>query len=186
MSVGLKRFRFTRADYYRLVGAGVLGEDDRVELIEGEILEMSPIGPRHTGCVKRVNALLGEMLRGRAIISVQDPVQLNEYSEAEPDLALLELRADYYAAGHPTPETVRLVVEIADSSLDYDQHIKAPLYARNHVQEYWLVNLVQNHLVVYRDPREGSYATVRVSRRGETVSPLAFPDLQIAVADILG
>jgi Uma2 family endonuclease len=166
--------------------AGVLGEDDRVELIGGEILDMSPIGRRHTACVKRLNRLLSRLVGDAAIVSVQDPVLLSEHDEPEPDLALLRPRPDFYASVDVTPDAVLLVIEVADSSVEYDRQVKAPLYARGRIPELWIVDLVRDHVAVYRDPTSGGYGTTRVARRGETISPSAFAELTIAVDEILG
>lgn len=186
MALELKRYRFTTAEYDRLGQAGVLGEDDRVELIEGEILEMSPIGRIHASRVDRLNRVFNRGVGDAAIIRIQNPIVLGDHSEPEPDLALLRPRADFYAEQHPTEEDVLLVIEVADSSVEYDRQIKAPLYARNGIPEFWLLDLGRDHLVVYRDPTGDGYATTRVVRRGEAISPLAFPHLVIPVADILG
>ncbi len=186
MALELKRYLFTRAEYHRLAEAGVLGEDDRVELIEGEILEMSPIGRRQWACVDRLSHLFVRAVGNEAIVHVQNPVPLNERSEPEPDLTLLRFRADFYASADPTPADVLLVVEVADSSVEYDRQVKAPLYARTGIPELWLLDLGRDHLVVYREPSGSGYGTTRVLRRGETISPVAFPDLVIPVVDLLG
>ncbi len=186
MALELKRYLFTRAEYHRLAEAGVLGEDDRVELIEGEILEMSPIGRRQWACVDRLSHLFVRAVGNEAIVHVQNPVPLNERSEPEPDLTLLRFRADFYAPADPTPADVLLVVEVASSSVADDRDIKAPLYARARIDELWLVDLVANRLAVYRDPSPTGYRTIRVCGRGEQVSPLFAPDVMIDVDAILG
>ena len=166
--------------------AGVLGEDDRVELIDGEIFEMSPIGRKHAGCVNRLNYLFSSRLAGRAVVSVQNPIQLSEHAEPQPDLTLLRPRADFYTDAHPTSEAILLVVEVADSSAEFDRQVKAPLYARSGIPEFWLVDVDQDRVGVYRDPTSAGYATTCVLRRGDVINPSAFPDLEIAVAEILG
>ena len=186
MALQLTRHRFTIADYHRMAEAGVLGEDDRVELIDGEIFEMSPIGRKHAGCVNRLNYLFSSRLAGRAVVSVQNPIQLSEHAEPQPELTLLRPRADFYTDAHPTSEAILLVVEVADSSAEFDRHVKAPLYARSGIPELWLVELDRSHVAVYRDPTRDGYGTTRVLGQGDVISPLAFPDLQIAVAEILG
>ena len=186
MALHPTRHRFTTEDYHRIAEAGVLGEDDRVELIDGEILDRGPIGRRHAACVDRLTERLVGDLAGRAIVRVQNPVLLGEHSEPQPDLALLRRRADYYAAGHPAPADILLVVEVADTSVEFDRQVKAPLYARSGLPELWIVDVDRDHVTVHRDPTSEGYATVRVLRRGDTISPLAFPDLTIAVDDILG
>jgi Uma2 family endonuclease len=177
---------FTVAEYYRMAEAGILGEDDHVELIEGEIIQMSPIGPRHSGGVGRLTSLFSRIFGASAIVWVQNPVRLGERCEPEPDLALLKPRADFYASAHPTSADVLLVVEVADSSVDYDRGVKAPLYARSGIPEYWLDDVGQQHVTIYREPTPDGYAVVRVARRGETIRPVMLPDLEVAVDDILG
>ena len=186
MALEVTRRRFTTADYHRMAKSGVLTEDDRVELIDGEILEMSPIGRKHAACVDRVAHLFFRRLEERAIVRVQGPVVLSEHAEPQPDLTLLRPRADFYAAAHPTPEAILLVVEVADSSAEFDRQVKAPLYARSGIPELWLVELDQDRVGVYRDPTSAGYATTRVLRRGDAINPLAFPELEVTVAEILG
>ena len=186
MALQPARRLFTATEYYRMAEAGVLTEDDRVELIDGEILEMSPIGRRHSACVARLTSVFSQRLGAAVIVWPQNPVRLSERSEPEPDLALLRPRPDFYASAHPTPADVLLIVEVGDTSVEYDRQVKAPLYAHSGIPELWIVDLNRHHLGVYRDPSEAGYGTTRVLRRGESISPLAFPDLTIAVDDILG
>ena len=187
MSVPLKRHYFTAAEYYRMADAGILTPDDRVELIEGEIIEMSPIGKRHASCVDRiVNIVLGR-LSGRAIVRVQNPVRLSDFSEPQPDVSLLRPREDFYAAGHPRPDDVLLVVEVADTSVDYDRGVKVSLYARSGIPEVWLVDLAEDRIEIYANPSGGEYRDVRSASRGESVSSNAVADLTFfAVEEILG
>jgi hypothetical protein len=166
--------------------AGILTENDRVELIDGEIVEMVPIGHNHAGGVNRFNRLFSLCFADAAIVSVQNPVRLGEYSEPEPDLALLRPRADFYASAHPTPADVLLLVEIADTSLDFDRGVKAPLYARAGIPEVWLVDLGGETVAVYREPSPEGYRATRVLRAGERVATLAFPERELAVAALLG
>ena len=169
-----------------MVEAGILHEDSPVELIEGEILEMSPIGRRHKACVDRLTEIFVPAVRGVAIVRVHSSIVLGERSEPEPDLALLRRRDDFYANADETPEDVLLVVEVADSSEVYDRQTKASLYARHGILELWIVSLNRDQILLHRDPTPGGYATLRVARRGESISPLAFPQLTIAVDAILG
>jgi len=186
MAVQLLRRSFTVEDYHRMAGARIFGEDDRVELIEGEIVEMSPIGSRHGACVKRLNSLFSERLGRRAIVSVQDPVRIGEHSEPQPDLALLMPRPDFYASAHPGPEEVLLVVEVAETSADVDREVKLPLYARAGLPEVWLVDLAEERIEVYRQPRPQGYQEVQRLGRGQCMASQAFPDLELAVGDVLG
>jgi Uma2 family endonuclease len=186
MAVRVSRRRFTVDEYRRMLEGGILAEDDRVELINGEIVEMAPIGSRHAACVKRLNNLFSRQVGDRAVVGVQDPVRLDEYSEPQPDLTLLRPRPDYYAGGHPGPEDVLLVVEVAETSAEYDRQIKVPLYARAGIREVWLVDLAASAVEVYREPTPEGYRQVRRFGRGETLSPEALPDINLALDDILG
>jgi len=165
--------------------AGILSEDDRVELIEGEIVEMSPIGSHHAACVKRLNRLFSRSVSD-AVVSVQDPIRLSEYSEPEPDLALLRPRADFYAEALPGPEDTLLVVEVMETSAQYDRERKLPLYAEAGIPEVWLVDLAAECIEVYRRPSPDGYEDVRRRCRGERLSPQAFPDVELAVDEVLG
>ncbi|MBI2954880.1 MAG: Uma2 family endonuclease, partial [Chloroflexi bacterium] len=160
--------------------------DDRVELIDGEVTEMTPIGRRHAGCVNRVNKLFAKTFGDDALVSVQNPVDLSEHNEPQPDLALLRPRPDFYAERHPIPEDIFLLVEVAESSADLDRQVKVPLYARSGIPEVWLVDLEQETITAYSGPTPGGYTTAQVLRRGERLAPAAFPDRAIAIADILG
>jgi Uma2 family endonuclease len=186
MAVRFARRRFSVDDYSRMAEAGILGEDDRVELIDGEVIEMPPIGPEHAGGVRRLATLFRRAIGDAAIVDVQNPVRLDEHSEPVPDLALLRHRHDLYASSHPTPEDVLLLVEVAKATVEYDRRVKAPLYARAGITEYWLVDLNRDVVVVYRGPHAAGYSVERAHRRGEQISPLAFPHLQLSVADLLG
>lgn len=186
MTVALKRRRFTVDDYHRMAAAGILAQHDRVELLDGEIIEMAPIGPVHAGYVNRLTALFTSRLGPRAVLSVQNPFVLSRYSEPQPDLALLQPRADFYASAHPRPEDVLLLVEVADTTVEFERRVKIPLYAAAGVREVWLLNLPAACLEACREPTTGGYADVRILGRGATVTPQALPDLTLDVADLLG
>lgn len=185
MALELKRRRFTTEEYHRMARAGILGEDDRVELIDGEIVEMTPIGRRHASCVATLSQQFAETLRGSVLIWPQNPIRLDDDSEPQPDLVLLRPRPDRYASADPTPDDVLLLVEVADTTVESDRRVKVPLYARSGIQEAWLVDLEQETVTVYLDPTAAGYRTARVARRGEQLAPSAFPDRPLAVADIL-
>jgi len=180
------RHRFTVDEYYRMADAGILHEDSRVELIDGEILDRSPIGPRHARGVRRLSNVIFRALDDAAVISVQNPIRIDEQNEPEPDLVLARHREDEYGDGHPTPEDILLVVEVADSSSAYDRQTKALLYARAGIADYWIADVGRDHVLMLRDPTESGYATTRILRRGEAVSPLAFPNLSLSIDEILG
>ncbi len=151
-----------------MVESGLLSEEDRTELIDGEVVEMAPIGSRHAGHLKRLVSLLSKAVGDQAIISVQDPVRLGDESQPQPDLTLLEPREDFYASAHPTAENVLLLVEIAESSLDYDRSTKIPLYARHQIPVVWLLNLEDDAVEIYEQPDADGYQIVH-SLRGEAV-----------------
>lgn len=176
---------FTVHEYHKMGEAGILTEDDRVELIEGEIVVMPPIGEGHFGNVNRFNDAF-YVFRGRAVIHIQNPVRLGLKSEPEPDVVLLKYRDDFYSGKFPEPEDVLLLVEIADSSLGYDRRTKEPLYAKAGIQEYWIVDLIHGELIVHREPSKSRYSSIQSFKPGDTIAPLAFPDVSLAVADLLG
>jgi Uma2 family endonuclease len=185
MSLQVLRHRFTVDEYYRMAEAGILHEDDRVELIEGEIVEMAPIGSNHASHVDRLAQLLFERIGRHAIIRVQNPIHLGEYSELQPDITLLHPRPDFYRTAHPGPEDILLLVEVAETSAAYDREVKASLYARSGIREYWLVDLVSESIEVYRGPIPEEYHQVRQLRHGDRIAPEAFPDVEIAIDDAL-
>jgi Uma2 family endonuclease len=166
--------------------AGIIHEDDRLELIEGEIVEVSAIGSRHAGCVNGLNGTFSDRLRGRVVIGVQNPVRLGGRTEPEPDITLLRPRPDYYRRAHPVPEEVLLLIEVADTSQDYDRDTKAPLYARYGIAEYWIIDLEEDRIEVYRSPSPDGYLEVAMVERGESLHMQAFPDVALTVDEILG
>ena len=176
MGMPLTEHRFTVDEYHRMGEAAIFREDDRVELIRGRIVQMSAIGRRHAGCVNYFTRTLTSLLGERALVSVQNPVILDADGEPQPDVAVLTPRPGDYRDRHPQPADILLLVEVADTTLDYDRDEKLPLYAEAGVREVWLVNLPGDAIELYRDPRDGRYAEVRTGRRAETIAPLAFPD----------
>jgi len=186
MAVQLLRRSFTVEEYHRMAQAGILGEDDRVELIDGEIVKMAPIGSRHAACVDRLTQPLADHVRGRSIVRVQNPIRLGHHSEPQPDLALLKARPDFYAQGHPGPDDALLLVEVVETSAEVDRGVKVPLYARAGISEVWLVDLIEDRIEVYRQPTPQGYQQVQHLRRGECLAPLSFPDLVLVAESILG
>ena len=155
-----RRHRLTVSDYYRMAEVGILAPDARVELIEGEIFDMAPPGSPHASTVHRLNRILVRAAGDFAMVLVQNPVRLSEYSEPQPDLALLKERKDFYSQQHPGPQDVFLVIEIADTSLRFDRDVKASLYAAHGIPEMWLVDLRGRRLVRHRDPQQGAYTKI--------------------------
>lgn len=184
--VTIARHRFSRHNFHAMVNSGILTEDDRVELIEGEIVQMSPINAAHAGHINRIVRLFSTRLGERAIVGAQNPIELGNDSEPQPDIALLNPRSDFYEQGHPSAADVLLLVEVADSSLEYDRSVKAPLYARSGVRELWIVNLRDERIELYRDLAGKDYKTRQFVERGETFSALAFPEITFRAEDILG
>jgi len=186
MRVEVTKKLFTVDEYYRMAEAGIIAEDDRVELIEGEIIEMSPIGLKHMSCVDRANDLFTSAFKGRALISVQHPLRLNNYNEPQPDIVVLKPRADYYASKPHTPEDTFLVIEVSDTTLRYDVNVKLPIYAALGISELWIENLQKDLLLICRDATGKSYKTQLILRQGDSISPIAFPDVVFKVEDLLG
>ena len=182
----LNTFRLNVSQYHQMSEAGIFSENDKVELINGEIIEMSPIGRRHTACVNRLNSVFSQLLGKKVIIAVQNPITLNNLSEPQPDIALLKPRADFYESGHPQPQDVFLLIEVADSSLEYDRDVKIPLYASSGITEVWLVDIYEQAIIVYRYPSENGYSDIQKLSRGEKMSIQAFPEVNLVVDDILG
>lgn len=164
---------------------GVLDPDARVELLNGEIIDMSPIGPFHGGIVKRLNRIFSNTSDGRWIVSVQDPILLAADSEPEPDLALLKPSSDQYISRHPGPNDVLLLIEVVDSPLEVDRGVKLPAYAKAGIPEVWIVNLLESVIEVHREPSHEGYALKSVSRAGDSVAPIAFPDAEVEVGELL-
>ncbi len=177
---------FTVEEYHRMGEAGILGEDDRVELINGEIVRMNPIGSPHAGCVNRLNALLSRHFAGQAVVQVQNPVRASDLSESQPDLGLLRFRSDYYAERHPRPSDVLLLIEVSESSVAYDRSVKAALYAAAGVPELWIVDLNLRQVECHRNPGPDGYGEVRQIAADGRLAPLAFPEGALSVSEILG
>ncbi|HYH86299.1 MAG TPA: Uma2 family endonuclease [Pyrinomonadaceae bacterium] len=186
MSRELAKRWITSDEYERMGEAGVFPPDARLELIEGEIYAMSPIGSPHAACVKFLSELLSRLFGGKLIVSVQDPIRLNDFSEPQPDLALLRWRDDFYRGAHPTPADVLLVVEVADTTVVTDRSVKIPLYARAGIQEVWLVNIPDELIEIYADPAGDAYRIAVHTVRGERAQSLTLKELAVSVGDLLG
>ncbi|MEP6671877.1 MAG: Uma2 family endonuclease [Chthoniobacter sp.] len=177
-------YRWTVEEYEELGRAGILGENDRVELLNGEIIVMSPIGFRHATAVRLLTNFLARRSEGRFEVDPQNPFNLDDASQPQPDLTLLD-PAVSKARRHPNPADLFLVIEVSDSTVAYDRRDKGPAYARNGVREYWLLNLANDVLEVFRDPATGGYRETLTFSANETIAPLAFPDLVLRVGDFL-
>lgn len=186
MAIQLIRRRFTVHEYHRMADAGILGEDDGDELINGEILEGEKITPKHASCVNTCGYLCFERLGDSAIISIQNPVRLSLYDEPLPDIALLRPPMDAYWEQHPTASDILLLIEVADSSYQFDRTIKIPLYATTGVLEVWLIDLNRQRILLYSEPHEGSYKVMRQFRPGREIASVVAPALSLKVDTIFG
>jgi Uma2 family endonuclease len=175
---------FTVDELSRMEEVGLF-ENERVELINGEVFLM-PDGSRHQSRVDRANALFTRVLGSRVIARIQGPLFLDKYNSPKPDVMLVKFRPDFYEHRYPAPEDVLLLIEIADSSIDRDREVKLALYAIAGIQEYWIEDVQRDELLVFRDPIDDSYQTMLTFHRDQTVAPLAFPDIQFSVGDLLG
>lgn len=186
MSIELLRKQFTVWDYYQMVKAGILKEDERVELIAGEIIEMSPISSHHAACVRRLIRLFSQLLGDRAIVAAQNPVVLSDFSEPQPDIALLKPRTDFYATAHPQPQDILLLVEVADTTINYDRSVKMPLYAASNISEAWIVDINGQTIETYRQPASNGYQHIQTLQRGQGLFVQAFPEVNLTVDELLG
>jgi Uma2 family endonuclease len=177
--------KFTVEQYERMIEAGVFPPEYRAELINGEIIEMSPIGSRHAACVGRLTRILTRML-DEPIVWVQNPIRLGDHSEPEPDIAVLKPREDFYAGSLPTAADVLLVIEVSDSTLEYDRRIKVPLYARSGVPELWIVNLTDERIETYADAAGDAYRLEGDAGRGDEARARGVAGLRLGVEEILG
>lgn len=186
VSAQIMRHKFTVDDYYQMHEVGVLTEADRVELIDGEVCEMSPIDPIHSGTLNRLNYHLNVQLRTRAIVSVQNPVRLNDNNEPLPDLAVLCWRDDFYEQTHPMPADVLIAIEVANTSLAYDRKEKLPRYAAADIPEIWLVNIARQTVEQYTKPINGQYTERLVVNRGQTLTAKTIDGVELTVDQIFG
>lgn len=179
------RRRFTVAEYYAMGDAGILFGNDRTELLDGNVIARPPIGDWHAASVKLFANTMPPALQGRAMVAVQDPVRLDENSEPQPDVMLLLWRDDFYGGGHPGPADVLLLIEVSDTTVDYDRNEKLPLYAQAGIPEAWIVNRPAGRIEAHTDPSGNGYTTVRYFGPGETIAPQAFPDIVLEVNRII-
>jgi Uma2 family endonuclease len=186
MPAEIARKLFTVEEYDRMVEVGILTKYDRVELIEGDILEMSPIGDRHLACTDRANMLFAPRLLGKAIVRIQGSIRLSDNTQPQPDIILLNPRQDFYAKGGAVTKDALLVIEVAETSFHYDRGRKLAIYAKYGVHEVWIEDLNTDTLLVFRDRHPDGYAISLVLHSGDEVSPLAFPDMILPVSALLG
>lgn len=179
------RHRFTVDEFHRMGEAGIFSEDDRVELINGEIVEMTPIGSAHASCVRDLDEWLQPLLRGEAIVSTQQPLIVEFDGEPIPDVAILRPRTDRYRGGHPTSADALLIIEVGDSTVLYDLNTKSRLYARAGIPEYWVINLPRSRVAVFESPQNGEYTEQRDYGRGEAWTSRALRGREFSVDRVL-
>lgn len=179
------RRRFTVDEYHKMADAGILGEDDRVELIDGEIVEMSPTNIPHAVCMDRLNMAFAPVLAGRGIVRVQSAIYIDEINEPEPDVNLLKTHDYLKRQYHPGPDDILLLIEVVDSTVSADRRQKVPRYARAGVPEVWLVNSPKRAIEVYLDPVAGKYSRIKRAGLGQSISPQSLPDITVRVDDII-
>jgi Uma2 family endonuclease len=186
MAVSIQLWQFTVRDYDRMLASGILNEDDRVELIDGEVREMSPIGERHASTVNRLNHLLVECVGRQAIVSVQNPVVLDDLTKPQPDLVLLRWQDDFYAARAVHAHDVLLVIEVSDTTLEYDRLEKLPRYAAAGIDEAWIIDVFGQSIEHYSQPQGGGYRKMETLEHGQTIRSIALPHLILEVDAVLG
>ena len=186
MSLQVAKHYFTVEQFERMGEAGIFAEDARLELIEGEIVEMSPIGSRHAACVKRLSMHFSRTLGDKFIISTQDPIHLDDFTQPQPDVALLQPREDFYESAHPKPQDVLLLIEVSDTTVDYDRMVKLPLYAKAGIPEVWIIDLPAELIEIYSVPSEGAYGTWAEVKRSEQARSQTITTLSIPADMILG
>jgi Uma2 family endonuclease len=171
--------RWTVTDYHRMIASGVLTPDDRVELLDGQVIEMVPQDPFHASIIDEGSDYLKVLFAGRAKVRAQLPIVLSGYSEPEPSIAVVRIDENRYRDRHPNPTDIFLLVEIADASLKYNRTYKAKLYAQADVPEYWIIDVHHYQIIVFRHPKDGTYQAEEVLTDTDPVTPIAFPDISI-------
>ena len=185
MTVAVEIRRLSVQDYHRMVETGILTPDEQVELIEGQLYQMAAKGTFHSAAITRIKRLLERRLGNQVLLRFQDPVRLSDDSEPEPDVAVVQPDPLDYEDHHPTPEEIYLLIEVSDRTLKRDRELKAPAYARSGVREYWILDVNSRQLYVFREPGMESYRNQVVLAESDLIAPLAFPDCQVSVQDLL-
>ena len=178
-NIPVNKYFFNIQEYHRMEEAGIIPADIQVELIHGEIIKMSPIKSPHAGTVKLLNRLLARLIDDHLILSIQDPIEVDSYSEPEPDVAILKFRDDLYTTAHPKAEDALLLIEVADTSLEKDREIKLPLYAKAAIKEVWIVNLNDLQIEIYTKPNLGGYTNAQIYKKGERIQHQLLGDLSV-------
>lgn len=178
--------KFSVSEYHSFIENGVFEPEERLELWEGEFIEISPLGKNHAGCVNQLAELLQGFLQKKAIVSIQNPIVIGDFSEPQPDISLLERREDFYRTVSATAQDTLLVIEVSDTTTRYDRDVKFPVYAANGIREAWLVDLINDRVEIHSDPTPMGYGMVNILHRGQTARSAVFAEIEITVNDILG
>lgn len=186
MAIQTLKRKITVNEFQLMAKTGILDEKERLELMEGEIITMTPIGDNHARCVLFLTNFFAKKLIGKVMINVQNPLQLDTISQSQPDITLLRPRSDYYQSKSINPDDILLLIEVADSSIKYDRQIKAPFYAKHGISELWIINLENQTVEIYRDPQSDGYKDCHTFHPGDKIAPKAFPAFSMSVKDILG
>ena len=187
MTTLMTKRRFSVKEFIKMAEAGILYEDDRLELLDGEIIQMAAIGSYHAGCVLGLNKFFSRIVGEDALVNVQNPFKIDDDTLFEPDLVILRPRTDLYMTSYPTPSDALLIIEVSDSTINYDANVKIPRYASGGAPEVWQVNLQHNLIDSHSDPdtASGRYRNVRRFLRGQTITPTLLPNATLNVSDIL-
>jgi len=180
-----RRLRFTVDDYYKMIELGMLKDCEKAEIIEGELIQKMPIGRRHSAVVEKLSEILRDELGKSVSLRNQQPVRFGEYNEPEPDLAVLQRREDFYSHNKPVAKDVLLLIEVSDATLKYDRDTKLSLYAEAEIPEVWIVNLQHDIIEIHQEPSNGIYQLAKIFKRGEIIESEMFPNLKLAVSEIL-
>jgi len=187
VSSGVARKRFRVEDFRRMTEVGILPEESGWEIIDGFLIDKDmSIGSRHVGTVIKISKIFERRVGGETLVSTQNPVHINDYNEPEPDVALLKPRGDFYTESLPTPQDVLLLVEVSDSTVEYDRDIKKALYAEAGIEEFWIVNLKANTIECYSQPKNGNYRLVQILEAGETIESKTIENLSLRVEEVVG
>ncbi|MDX2099981.1 MAG: Uma2 family endonuclease [Leptolyngbyaceae cyanobacterium bins.59] len=185
ISTAIEIYQLSVHDYHQMIESGILAPGEHVELLEGQLIKMAPKGTAHSAAVSRVVDVLSNCLEKRALLRFQDPIQLNDYSEPEPDVAIVQPNPSYYEDHHPSPAEVFWLIEVSDTTLAYDCGPKALAYGRSGILEYWVLDINARKLHVYRSPDTNGYQSETILAEGLTIAPLSFPDREIRVGEFL-
>lgn len=185
MAVELKKRKISREAYHVMIDAGIFGPEDKIELLNGEIIDMSPVGNPHIGTINWLGQLFIQKLVGKAIVSIQNPINLSEFSEPEPDLVVCKYREDFYKTERIKAQDILLLIEVSDTTLEKDREVKLPLYAEAGIECVWIVNLADRQLEVYTYPEEGKYLNCKIYAEEEVLALENF-ELELQLSELFG